>query len=66
MSQNNRDYAQSPQKLHPLFKEFEHVDVASELAKLRVELQTLRETLLPPKSALIVGADVERILRSLK
>lgn len=66
MSQNNRDYAQDPQKLHPLFKEFEKVDVASELAKLREEIKSLREALNPPKSALIIGPDVERILKELK
>lgn len=53
MSQNNRDYDQPPQKLHPLFKEFEHVDVASELAKLRVEIQALREAFVATK----VGPD---------
>ena len=66
MSQNNRDAAQDPQKLHPIFKEFEKVDVASEIAKLRNEIQWLREMLIPPKSALIIGPDVERILKELK
>lgn len=68
MSQNNRDYSvQDPQKLHPLFeRSLERVDVASELVKLRQEIQWLREMLIPPKSALIVGEDVERILKELK
>ena len=67
MSQNNRDAVQDSQKLHPLFEQaLGRVDVASELAKLRQEIQWLREMLIPPKSALIVGADVERILKELK
>lgn len=44
----------------------EPTSTADELRLLREEIRQLREALNPPKSALIVGADVERILRTLK
>ena len=66
MSQNNKDFTQPPESFRKLFNELNNIDVAGELSLLRDEIKALRDALHPPKSALIVGADVERILRTLK
>ena len=42
MGANNRDDLRPPQGLFNAFKEFEKVDVASELSKLREEIKSLR------------------------
>lgn len=66
MSQNNQDYTHPPKQLHPLFKEaLERRNVANEIASLRQEIQWLREMLIPPKSALIIGLEVERVLKEI-
>lgn len=66
MSQNNRDTTQPPRELHPLFKEaIDRRSITDELAALRKEIQWLREMLIPPKSALIVGPEVERVLKEI-
>lgn len=64
MSQNNRDTTQ-PHAMPPIFQEFKNLDVVNELAKLRQEIQWLREMLIPPKSALIIGPEVERVLKEI-
>ena len=65
MSQNNRDTFHTHNTLPPLFRDFGNVDILAELCNIRQELKELKETLNPPKSVLIVGPEVERILASL-
>lgn len=66
MSQNNRDTTQPPRELHPLFKDaIDRRSITDELVALRQEIQWLREMLIPPKSALIIGPEVERILKEI-
>lgn len=49
-----------------LFGHTDELSVASELAALRAEVRELRETLCPPKSMLIIGPEVERVMAALK
>jgi hypothetical protein len=60
----NDEKTYSPQFLRDLM--VNPGSTADELRQLREEIKALREALTPPKSILIVGADVERILREIK
>ncbi len=65
MSQNIRDPFESNRSLPPLFRDFGNIEILNELAAIRQEIKELKEALNPPKSIIITGPDVERILRNL-
>lgn len=67
MSQNqNQEAMKSADEMaRKLFGPLDELTIASQLSALRQEVQQLRETLQPPKSMLITGPEVERVMAAL-
>ncbi len=70
MSSNTRPFSRAAYPLlDPAFMD-EHMvqsnPVAEELAALREEVRQLRLALIPPKSVILVGSEVDRLYSALK
>lgn len=64
MSQNNQDSSRIPASLK--FPSLQDMTVSAQLEDIKNELAELRALLQPPRSIIITGSEVERVINSLK